>query len=367
MLSDIMGHTKCRNKQLDYDVFNLEWNIKYDFDGSPEEEAINIIETNKSIHIDGRAGTGKTYIVNKIIDQLKERKIKFMCFSPTNKGARLINGTTIHSIFYKFEKCKKSLCKLLENVKYIIIDEISMMCHDFYKLFILIKRVFPKMKFIISGDFEQLPPVRDNWTGDYKNSAALHQLCDGRRTQLTICKRSDDILFNMCQNVDDINKYNFKIKEDTYKNIAYSHKTRMRVNQDCMHRFHKEFNYNFVEINKDEKNPKSQDIILCENMPILCNKTHKKLNILNSEIFKVHKLSTTHFTIINGAKEKIDIDIKEFHKYFYPGFCITVYASQGETYTDKYTIYDWNFEHFCNKAKYVAMSRSSHIDNIQIA
>ena len=52
MLSYIMGHTKCRNKQLDYDVFNLEWNIKYDFDGSPEVEAINIIENNKSIHID---------------------------------------------------------------------------------------------------------------------------------------------------------------------------------------------------------------------------------------------------------------------------------------------------------------------------
>ena len=37
-----------------------------------------------------------------------------------------------------------SFFKLLENVQYIIIDEVLMMCHDFYKLFILIKRVFPK-------------------------------------------------------------------------------------------------------------------------------------------------------------------------------------------------------------------------------
>ena len=88
--------------------------------------------------IDGRAGTGKTYIVNNVIDQLKERKIKYVSLSPTNKGARLISGSTIHSIYYKFEKCKKSLFKLLENVHYIIVDEVSTMCHEFYQLFILI-------------------------------------------------------------------------------------------------------------------------------------------------------------------------------------------------------------------------------------
>ena len=141
----------------------------------------------------------------------------------------------------------------------------------------------------------------------------------------------------------------------------------MRVNEECMYRFNKEFNYNFVEINKDKRDSKSQDIILSENMPILCKRTNKKLNILNSEIFKVIKISSTHFTIINGEKEKVDIEIKNFHKLFYPGFCITVYASQGETYKEKYSIYDWNFKYFDNRAKYVAMSRSSHIDHIQIA
>ena len=233
-----------------------------------------------------------------------------------------------------------------------------MMCHDFYKLFILIKRVFSKMKFIISGDFEQLPPVKDNWNGDYKNSPAMHHLCDGNRIQLTVCKRSDDVLFNICQNVNDIHKNDF---------IAYTHKTRIRINKECMSRFNTQYNYDSINIKKDDKNPRSQDIILSRNMPILCKKTNKKLHILNSEIFKVHKIASTHFTIINGAKEKIDIDSKDFNKYFYPGFCITVYASQGETYTDKYTIYDWNFENFCNKAKYVAMSRCNNINNIQIA
>ena len=356
-----------RNHHLDYDIFDINWNVKYDYNNSPEEEAKYIIESNKSVHIDGRAGTGKTYIVNKIIDELKEQKIKYLSFSPTNKGARLIKGTTIHSIFYKFEKCKKSLFKLLENVQHILIDEISMMGHDFYKLFILIKRVFPKILFIISGDFEQLPPVKDTWSGDYKNSPAMYQLCDGNRLQLTICRRSDNVLFKLCENVNDINKNTFKIQKNTYKNIAYTHPTRIRINQECMYRFQQEFKNNYVDIEKDENNPKSQNVILSQNMPIICKKTNKKMNILNSELFNVIHINKTHFSIINSENEKIDLDIKDFHKYFYPGFCITVYASQGETYKESYTIHDWNFQHFCNKAKYVALSRSSNIHFIQIA
>ena len=88
---------------------------------------------------------------------------------------------------------------------------------------------------------------------------------------------------------------------------------------------------------------------------------------MNSEIFKIHQISSTNFTIINNEKEKIEIDLNNFHQYFYPGFCITIHASQGETYNEKYTIHDWNFEYFCDKAKYVAMSRSSNLDFIQIA
>jgi hypothetical protein len=67
----------------------------------------------------------------------------------------------------------------------------------FYKCFITLKRVRPNLKFIIAGDFEQLLPVNDRVRCDYKNSPALHKLCDGRRLQLTKCRRSDDTLFKL--------------------------------------------------------------------------------------------------------------------------------------------------------------------------
>ena len=71
--------------------------------------------------------------------------------------------------------------------------------------------------------------------------------------------------------------------------------------------------------------------------------------------------------VITEGNRKITIDLKLFHKLFYLGFCIAIHASQGETFKQKYTIYDWNFERFCKRAKYVALSRASEISNIQIA
>ena len=70
--------------------------------------------------------------------------------------------------------------------------------------------------------------------------------------------------------------------------------------------------------------------------------------------------------IKTGDIEIVKIKTKDFHKFFYLGFCITIHASQGETYNCKYTIYDWDFYHICNKAKYVALSRGTNVSNIQI-
>lgn len=76
-----------------------------------------------------------------------------------------------------------------------------MMVEKFYQLFMMLKRTFSNIKFIISGDFGQLPPVNDSWTGDYKNSPCMWSLCDGNRLQLLKCRRADSYLFKMCKNV----------------------------------------------------------------------------------------------------------------------------------------------------------------------
>ena len=114
-----------------------------------------------------------------------------------------------------------------------------------------------------------------------------------------------------------------------------------------------------IVILKDKKNPKTQNVTLSKGMPIIAHTTNKVMNILNSQTFNIIDINTENFTIINDDV-KVKIPITEFHKYFYIGFCITIHASQGETYTSKYTIHDWNFTRFCDRAKYVAMSRGTN-------
>ena len=114
------------------------------------------------------------------------------------------------------------------------------------------------------------------------------------------------------------------------------------------------------------KNQKTQNVHLTQGMPIIAHKANKRLNILNSQTFIISDV-TSEIIRYKDGNARYSIPTSDFHKYFYLGFCMTVYASQGETIHKKYTIYDWDIECFCPRAKYVAMSRSTDINNIQIA
>ena len=211
----------------------------------------------------------------------------------------------------------------------------------------------------------QLPPVNDNWSGDYKNSPAMFELCEGNRIQLIKCRRADDKLFKLCKDVDSVNTSMFPRIEKTYLNIAYTHKTRIRVNDECMERFIRENKCPYKLLNKLAYNPKTQNIKLAVGMPVVAHTTNKKLNILNSEKFIVTQIDDKQIVMKEHERE-VKVNITDFHKFFYLGFCITIHTSQGDTFDTKYTIYDWGFKHFCDRAKYVALSRATDINNIQI-
>ena len=355
-----------RDTPYDASVFDLKWDVQDDYDGTAEEVAKVIVSSGKSFHIDGRAGTGKSYLVNRIIDELKSQKKHYLGFSPTNKGARIINGNTIHSIYFKYKSCKRKLIETMQNIDYLFIDEVSMMIKDFYSLFSLIKKTFPHMKFIIAGDFGQLPPVCDNWDGDYENSPAMNLLCGGNRIKLTTCRRADNELYNLCMDVGAVDRLKFKPTEKTYLNIAYCHTTRIRVNRECMERYILERGCKTVDVKCNKFNPKTQDVKLGEGMRVVAHTTNNEIGIVNSQLFTILRANASKLDLRCGD-DIVTVPTKDFHKYFYMGFCLTVHASQGETFDGKYTIYNWNHERMCPKAQYVALSRGTNIKNIQIA
>jgi ATP-dependent exoDNAse (exonuclease V) alpha subunit len=89
--------------------------------------------------------------VNEIVKLLDNN---YKCLAPTNKASRIINGQTIQK--FAGANGKKLSLKYLKNYMYMIVDEVSMMESDFYKLFLSIKNMRPDMKFIFVGDYDQL-------------------------------------------------------------------------------------------------------------------------------------------------------------------------------------------------------------------
>jgi hypothetical protein len=66
----------------------------------------------------------------------------------------------------------------------------------FYKFLMMIKKIKPNIKFIISGDYNQLKPVNDRISihTDYSNSPCLFELADYNILQLTKCRRDEQMI-----------------------------------------------------------------------------------------------------------------------------------------------------------------------------
>lgn len=359
-----------RSGNADVKLFEFD-KIKAD-DREFEDIANDVIASNKGCLVTGIAGTGKTYFANLLISKLeKQGKVVGVKLAPTNKAASHIKGQTIHKYFMSLmlsQNYEKKLLKNLNNFDYIVVDEISMVKEVFYRFFTIIRRYVPKVKFIVIGDFAQFKPVQDSYVGSYENSPALHLLCDGQRVNLTKCRRSDPELFNLYSSVENIKSIDlslFEYKELTPLNIAYTHKTRKAVNRECMKKFVGEKDYLTCEASSFNK--KTQKVKIFEGMPIVAYRNLSKEGIFNSEVFTVTSIDMDEETFSFMVGEDVmTYKANQFKNLFYPAFCITAHVSQGCTFDQPYTIWDWKHPRMDHTAKYVALSRATNIKNIQI-
>lgn len=137
--------------------------------------AIDIINSNDNIFLTGPGGTGKSYIIKAIMEEVGS---DYICTASTGIAAIPIDGVTLHralglglfkgkvsSLYSQMEK-KKGLLQKWRSAKGLIIDEISMADISVFvrasKLMSLIRddpRPWGGLRLILSGDFLQLPPV----------------------------------------------------------------------------------------------------------------------------------------------------------------------------------------------------------------
>ncbi|KAH0033008.1 hypothetical protein KCU78_g2545, partial [Aureobasidium melanogenum] len=127
------------------------------------------------LHLDGRAGTGKTILTLAMSDALNamfDTSNATLRIAPTGKAAKEIRGQTVHAALgisireEPTDKVTPEIAAKLKEVRLIIIDEKSMISNHFLgqvndrlKTICESEKDFGGKSVIFSGDFFQLPPV----------------------------------------------------------------------------------------------------------------------------------------------------------------------------------------------------------------
>ena len=143
---------------------------------SPEQQqVIQLVRSGKNIFFTGSAGTGKSFLLKRIISSLPPDTT---CpTASTGAAACHIAGTTVHSFAGigtgegSLEQCihlasQDRRAQLWKKCKCLVVDEVSMISAEFFDKLEAVaravrknKRPFGGIQLVLCGDFLQLPPV----------------------------------------------------------------------------------------------------------------------------------------------------------------------------------------------------------------
>jgi len=376
---DLPSHYYIKSKKARTELYTME---KKEWEKLDDVEIA--INKDEGFLLTGLPGTGKTYNTKNIIKILEKLNKKIILTATTNAATRLIPGAqTLHKVIGLDNDAELYTYKHLSKFKYIdymIIDEYSMINSDMYKILSMIKRKY-KVKFIIIGDANQLPAVEEIQR-DYENSYILKYLTDNNRMTLTKNMRSDSVMWDIYHNIldgDDV-KHKFKSTDriETDLHICLSNKKRHDINKMMMKKKVKNKHIILDKLDKviNKKRLALYEMIIYKDLPVVCKENNKKLDIYNNERFtvtgfnkkkKIISIKRQLPPVKNDNGGIIDLSFLQFQTMFEIGYAITAYVSQGATFTQPYTVHEYNHYHASKNWKLVSISRTTDKNNIYIS
>ena len=272
---------------------------------------------------------------------------------PTHKACKVVSGVTIHRAFninpidYSYEYKKVAELKS-DGIKYIFIDEVSMISEQMWCVIAQIKQQYGFI-FVGYGDFMQLKPVGEDHI-DFRNSWIVKYVFNNNICELTEVHR-----FNDSKLLQDAYKcaYGEQIQFDDY--TKEEHDLSLCWTNQAVDAINNKWNKHYANGQGVEVNGfKQSKFILHNGLKIMAYKSNGK-RYYNSEEFTVKSFNETHMRLTN---DDIDISIElKFTNHFKPVYAMTVHKAQGATINRPYSIYE--YKRMRHDMLYVALTRTS--------
>ncbi len=401
--------------------------IPYDFDYNREfKRAFKIMEdTDKHIFITGKAGTGKSTLLEYFKTNTAKR---IVVLAPTGVSAIKIRGQTVHS-FFRFPprliqkehiRRLRGNSTLIKNIDAVVIDEASMLRADMldaidYSLRLNRSKDLPfgGTQLILFGDLFQLPPVveaetkelMDNlYESPYFFSANIFKEIELESIELKkIYRQRDNDFIELLNKIrikqakkSDLDFLNSRLSygrdhlkssgiitltttNNQAKNININHLKKLGSKE---YRYKAEVSPDFKEssypVESDLKLKKGAQVMMVRNDSLkrwvngtiaeVVGLTKDSIKVaIDREVYSISRVSWEKIEYkYNSLDDKIEEEVVGSFKQ-YPvklAWAITIHKSQGQTFDN--VIIDIGFGAFTHGQTYVALSRCRTLKGITL-
>jgi ATP-dependent exoDNAse (exonuclease V) alpha subunit len=397
-----------------------------EFTLSPEQAAVfdNIETTRDNIFVTGRAGTGKSTLLNHLSWNTSKQVV--IC-APTGVAALNVGGQTIHSLFLlpigviadREIDQSAALRKLLNTIDTLVIDEVSMVNADLLDAVDRSLRqarqrpleAFGGVQLVLFGDPYQLAPVpgdedeRAYFDDQYRSmwffDAKVWQETDLRIFELSTIHRQHEQEFKYMLNAVRHGRVTAEIAEqlnttgartpptDGTITLATTNATVNRINASELARLPGRVLTAKAEITGEfggRAYPADESLELKVGAQVMFLRNDSDQRWVNGSVGTVTKISSTVLVEVDGEEHEVQPAVWEKYKYSYSAatkqlkrdivaeftqfplrlaWAVTIHKSQGKTY--ERAIVDLGQRSFAPGQTYVALSRISSLDGLYLS
>lgn len=385
-LPEVVFNQPLKNAEINFNEYLTKWNHTDEIKTSNDYKKLyDYVKNKKSLNIQARAGLGKSYMIEKLVQEYGEDKVLRLAF--TNVASGRIGGHTIHSTLkYSFKnqtgEINKSVLKELKNknLECICLDEQGTISSELWGLLYILKNEL-NVSFFCFGDFYQIGPL-DNKL--YNENDIVRMICDENICELQYhdkCRHSKE-MYDVCElmrqgkRLECLSYFNKITKEEIVNydiHISYTNKKKEEINALVIEEIFKKKEERKAVKTTEIIGDLSFDDFIFVGMRLMCLKNNYDKEYFNGQRYVITDLKKNQkgeiiiiLTLLYLDDIEIEVSYTEYCINFEYGYCMTNHKIIGETITEDLVIHESDFIRASDRWLYTAISRGKEIKQVNI-